>query len=288
MPCYYFDTPPLPHFYICGEQIINKDESHAARSNIGVFDLLIVLEGKLFIGEADRQWELKPWDMLILRPDAHHYSTAPSSEKTRFFWLHFQAGSRWFEVEEQSQEETLPLELSRYQHFGNTYSLYIPKHWSIKNKDDVKREMSLLLTLNNKTSMTNGWEQQSAFQRLIRIVFQETQEMSASTSQLLIERVTEYLRNNYKDSITNEALAEEFHFHPVYITRSMQKHQGCTPLQYLMKVRIEQAKLLLINTDGSIADIASEVGFDSNTYFTRCFQKAENKTPREYRNQFRA
>ncbi|AFH61390.1 hypothetical protein B2K_11770 [Paenibacillus mucilaginosus K02] len=33
---------------------------------IGVFDLLIVLEGTLYIGEADRQWELQPWDMLRL------------------------------------------------------------------------------------------------------------------------------------------------------------------------------------------------------------------------------
>ncbi|WP_337101290.1 AraC family transcriptional regulator [Paenibacillus sp. YIM B09110] len=287
MQYFHLDAPPLPHYYICGEQMLNKGEAHASRSSIGVFDLLIVLEGTLYIGETDRQWVLQQWDMLILRPDAHHYPTAPCKDRTRFFWMHFQSGLRWSEAEEQYHDNPMPIEVSQCQHFGNGYSLYIPKYWSIKKKEDVEREIVLLRSLNNKTSMANCWEQQAAFQRLLRIICQETLELRASANQRLIERVTEFIRNHYKESITNETLADEFHFHAVYISRSMQRYQGCTPLQYLMKVRIEQAKLLLVNTDSSIAAIASDVGFESNTYFTRCFQRWEQKTPREYRNQFR-
>ncbi|MBM7565140.1 AraC family transcriptional regulator [Paenibacillus sacheonensis] len=287
MSYYHFEAPPLPSYYICGEQIIKKGDAHAARSNIGVFDLLIVLEGSLYMGEEDRQWELQQWDMLLLRPDAHHYPFAPCREEGRFFWMHFQAGSRWSEAEAQYPEKPLPIDRSHAEHFGTTYSLYFPKYWSIRRKGEVEKEMNALLTSNSRTSMMNCWEQQAAFHRMLRIISQETHEMRASAGLHLVERVTEYLRNRYKQAITNETLADEFHFHAVYMTRTMQRHQGCTPLQYLMKVRIEQAKLRLVNTDSSIAMIAEDVGFESNTYFTRCFQKMEHKTPSEYRNQFR-
>ncbi len=281
-----FDAPPLPHYFICGEQLVKEGSNHASRSNIGVFDLLIVTKGTLYIGELDHQWELKAWDMCILRPDANHYSIRPCQEDTHFYWIHFQA-DRWRQLQNPFFEKSPFLDINQYHHFGNAYSLLIPKHWSITNTDDVARETRLLLSLNNKTSMANCWEQQAAFHRLLRIIAQETYETRSSSNQLLTEKVTEYLRNHYREAISSEMLTEKFHFHSVYITRTMQRYLGCTPLQYLQKIRIDQAKLLLVNTDKSIAAISEEVGFDSNTYFTRCFQKIERRTPREYRKQFR-
>ncbi|MHA7963196.1 helix-turn-helix domain-containing protein [Paenibacillus sp. CAU 1782] len=281
-----FNAPPLPHYLIGGAQTLKKGASHASRSGIGVFDMLIVAEGALYIGESGREWKLEKWDLLILRPDAHHYPAAPCSEDTRFYWIHFQTGQSWEELSQQSMEEQ-PAELGKYSHFGNAYSLSIPKFWSIKNSDDVEKEIGALLSLNNKTSSARCWDQQASFQRLLRMICQEMHDMRVSAGQRLAESVAEYLRSCYKEPLRNEALADQFHFHSIYITRVMQHYYGCTPLHYLQRFRVEQAKLMLVNTDCSIAEIASETGFESNTYFTRCFRKIVQKTPREYRSQFR-
>jgi len=137
------------------------------------------------------------------------------------------------------------------------------------------------------TSAEYCWEQQAAFHRILQAIHQEAREHRRSAIQLLSEQVMEYIRRNYKEPITNAILNKQFHFHPAYISRCMQKSMGCTPLHYLQRHRIDQARLLLANTNMSISDIAGEVGFDSNSYFTRCFQKMTDMSPRTYRNQFR-
>ncbi|MNE69283.1 Arabinose operon regulatory protein [compost metagenome] len=66
----------------------------------------------------------------------------------------------------------------------------------------------------------------------------------------------------------------------------MQKEFGCAPLDYLMRHRIEQAKLLLLQTDLAIALVAEEVGFNQAAYFTACFARLEGISPRKYRQRF--
>ncbi|GMK40382.1 hypothetical protein PCCS19_34380 [Paenibacillus sp. CCS19] len=54
-------------------------------------------------------------------------------------------------------------------------------------------------------------------------------------------------------------------------------------MDYLLSQRIEQAKLLLLQTDHTIARIAEDVGFNQAAYFTACFTRAEGISPRKYR-----
>ena len=52
---------------------------------------------------------------------------------------------------------------------------------------------------------------------------------------------------------------------------------------YLNKIRIEQSKLLLKNTDSSIVEIAMEVGFEDQSYFSKVFKNLTKMTPKQYR-----
>jgi two-component system response regulator YesN len=47
--------------------------------------------------------------------------------------------------------------------------------------------------------------------------------------------------------------------------------------------RINKAKELIKRTNGKMQDIALEVGFDSASYFAKCFKKMTNVAPQEYR-----
>ncbi|RUS47005.1 AraC family transcriptional regulator [Cohnella sp. AR92] len=249
------------------------------------------------MGEEGQRWEVRAGDMLILHPERSHFPAAPCAEDTLFYWVHFQAGHRWTEVDSESnappRDSPNPYEANRRDpaismHFGSSYQLLLQQYWTFKHRVAVEEGIKHLLSLNHKTAVTNCWDQQEAFQKWLRILYQETRDVYLSDALRLTEKVTEYIRKHYKEAIDSEALANEFHFHPVYLTRCMQRNLGCTPLQYLQKVRIEQAKLLLVNTDHSISAIAGEVGFESNSYFTRCFHRSEHITPRDYRNRFRA
>lgn len=56
-----------------------------------------------------------------------------------------------------------------------------------------------------------------------------------------------------------------------------------SPIDYLMKRRITEAKALLTSTDFSLTQIAEQIGFGSLPYFSKCFRKVEGTSPNEYR-----
>ena len=60
---------------------------------------------------------------------------------------------------------------------------------------------------------------------------------------------------------------------------------GCSPNEYLMRLRVEQAAELLTRTDLAISIVAETLGFADENYFIRAFKKRKGKTPLRYRKQ---
>jgi transcriptional regulator GlxA family with amidase domain len=58
---------------------------------------------------------------------------------------------------------------------------------------------------------------------------------------------------------------------------------GCTPMEYLLRLRIERAKSLLRETDMKIIDIAMACGIGSSQYFANIFRQSTGVTPSSYR-----
>jgi len=58
-----------------------------------------------------------------------------------------------------------------------------------------------------------------------------------------------------------------------------------TPMQYILSLRINNAKYLLENSKYNIMQIANLVGYDNALYFSRLFSKYTGKSPSEYRKQ---
>lgn len=65
--------------------------------------------------------------------------------------------------------------------------------------------------------------------------------------------------------------------------RKFKLYTGMTPLQYLLDIRLANAKKLLESTNYSIGEVASLVGYDNALYFSRLFHKHVGISPKEYR-----
>lgn len=94
----------------------------------------------------------------------------------------------------------------------------------------------------------------------------------------------EYVDQHYMEDMTLESLAERYHFNASYFSQQFKRFTGMNLSDYLMDVRLEQAKNLLIHTDGKVHRIASAVGYSSDKYFIRLFKRRTGMTPNEYRN----
>jgi hypothetical protein len=90
MSFFRFSSPPLLHYVVSGEDTYVPGIFHLSRKNLGVFDILIVTSGCLFMTEEDSSWEIRAGEFLLLRPDAFHKATSPTTETTHFYYLHVQ------------------------------------------------------------------------------------------------------------------------------------------------------------------------------------------------------
>ncbi|MBQ6893798.1 MAG: helix-turn-helix transcriptional regulator [Clostridia bacterium] len=91
------------------------------------------------------------------------------------------------------------------------------------------------------------------------------------------------IEQRYMEPLTVRILAHSCSMSESVFTRSFKRVYGCTPVQYLIKVRLEEAKELLATTDLSFEEIANSCGFKSAKYFGDMLKKNEHVTPRELR-----
>ncbi len=92
-----------------------------------------------------------------------------------------------------------------------------------------------------------------------------------------------YIHENYKEPITLEALAELLDCHPRHLQRLFKTRTHTSPIDYLIRVRMNRAKELLLTTDFVLKDIAECVGYADSYYFSRLFKKSEGVSPIRFR-----
>ena len=82
--------------------------------------------------------------------------------------------------------------------------------------------------------------------------------------------------------ITLDRLASEVSLSPGYLSRLFKKEMGMSVSEYISTQKIETAKNMLRYSDYSPAQIASILGYPSQSYFTECFRKATSVTPKRF------
>lgn len=94
----------------------------------------------------------------------------------------------------------------------------------------------------------------------------------------------EYINNNFHNpELTLKQVSEKTGINQRRITSSIQKSFGCNFKTYINKLRINESKRLLTETELYMGEIAYKVGFSNQTHFNRVFKNFENISPSEYR-----
>jgi AraC-like DNA-binding protein len=99
----------------------------------------------------------------------------------------------------------------------------------------------------------------------------------------IVRRAKDYIADHKFDAIKLEQIARALNVSPFHFCRRFKLETGLTFVEYLSRVRIEQAELLLHNKNLRVSEIAYDVGFQSLTHFNRTFRKLVGSSPTEYR-----
>jgi two-component system response regulator YesN len=99
----------------------------------------------------------------------------------------------------------------------------------------------------------------------------------------MIRKTREFIRANYKKKIKLIDISKAIYLSPYYLSHIFKKETGSTLLEYLTKVRIEEAKRLLENTPWNTTRISFEVGCSDQSYFCKVFKKSEGISASDYK-----
>jgi len=100
-----------------------------------------------------------------------------------------------------------------------------------------------------------------------------------------LRRALEFISDKIeqKHVIALDVVAQEVGMSRYHFSRVFKESMGLSPINYIVRQRIERAKKLLAETDLPIADIALLAGFSGQSHFTTFFRKVVGLTPRSYR-----
>lgn len=110
---------------------------------------------------------------------------------------------------------------------------------------------------------------------------------SRSDSMDVVSKIIAYMKDNFNKPLSNQMLSEMTGYHEYHLNRLFTRHTGLTVHRYILNLRLNCAKDLLLNTELSLMQIAEQSGFQSNTHFSGYFKQVVGISPLEYRKQMK-
>ena len=259
-----------PHLYLnyVGTEICSPDflmPPHVRREYL----IHYVLSGHGSFTTAQKTFDVEPGSLFLIRPGVlSSYRTDPK-DPFHFSWFAFSG----------DLSDTVLLKVG---FFGPICVRHLHSRFSIH--EDIMDCISLLE--NSPVSSEYG---------LLSLLFGIFGKMQASyeadisspdrrnIAQEHVNRAKTYIRLHYMNPIHVRDVTDFVGLERSYLSKIFHIYTGSTIQGYIAKTRIGQAKVLLADTDYSVREISSYVGFQDEYYFSRMFKKEEGVSPQAFR-----
>ncbi len=117
---------------------------------------------------------------------------------------------------------------------------------------------------------------------IIRTILSCTQKNSNISENDKINESIKFINANYEKEISLDDLALNVSLSKSYFIKLFTKTMKTTPIEYLKRIRLQNAKKMLLANRLSITKISQQCGFNSPSYFTKTFKEFYNETPKEF------
>ncbi|WP_172844386.1 ABC transporter substrate-binding protein [Tumebacillus algifaecis] len=123
------------------------------------------------------------------------------------------------------------------------------------------------------------WRAQLDCQELLYELMAMAQRETKNDTRQGLERSKEYIEEHFREELTIDRLAEIAGLSPKYFVALFKKTFGISALDHLTQIRMRKAKQLLLCSERLMRDVAHEVGYVDEFYFSRKFKKAVGLSP---------
>lgn len=286
MECLELLIPPLPQLITVNQVLYTEPYNHANRI-IPLYDIIIVTKGTFYITEEGTEYTISPGSMLVLEPDKRHWGHQECLPGTELYYFHFQhpAPIRQVHGDDIQWGSVFP-KPNHWDRQPCSQYMYIPKFTTLDTVQLIPL-LNQMVYLRSEFTLENLLPLQTLLGQLF-VILQKIASMQMHTrSYEVTQLVIQYLRANMDKPFRLGNLSDQLNFHVDHLSKCLKKHTGMTPIQYLNRLRIEKAKLLLEQTDLTLQQISENTGITDYNYFFRLFRKHSGISPSQYRLYFK-
>ncbi|KAE9133830.1 hypothetical protein PF010_g2675 [Phytophthora fragariae] len=144
----------------------------------------------------------------------------------------------------------------------------------------MNRLFDLLLDEGIQARGSSRFLAQQYLHDMLELMLRQTEAVAEQDTEYRLKLTMSYMQNHYREPIRVDMLAELAQLHPTYYSQLFKQTIDKTPVAYLTHLRVNKAKEMLIMTDKSVRDIAADVGYGDEFYFSRRFKETSGYSPR--------
>ncbi|UVI31641.1 AraC family transcriptional regulator [Paenibacillus spongiae] len=232
-----------------------------------------VLSGRGTFTAAGKPYELHAGQTFLIRPEQLISYAAHETEPWRYRWIAFEGRQADRLASPFLQGEQQVVDTGGNRRIGVLYRS-IERSFRLGGADAHLRSVGYLHLLFAEFSSVL----QEPADRAVR----------PGGDEELFQQVIRYLSTQYAEPVSIERMAETLGYNRAYLSRLFKRRTGMTPVTFLLKLRVDKARLLLRERQElTIEQIAASAGFQDPLYFSKQFKRFYGQSPSDYREAMR-
>lgn len=240
-------------------------------------EILVLLKGKMEISCNADVFSMDPMDVVVISPQVGHATLALEPD-TMAMVIHI--GREYYKsFDPQFDAYRFVIhsgESNRNHHFYMALRAHMGAMMLGATKIDEPYQK--LMMENHFTGLATDLYHEILQHKEDTIIVRSKENSSAT-----FDKMIEYIDDNYQNKIELEDIARIGGYNTTYASQFFKRQMGVSFIEYLLRLRLREATVRLVNSDEAIARIANRVGFPDIKAFNVAFKKQFHITPSEYR-----
>jgi len=263
--------PLLKHLYITDVGYFPNAKFHYRERLEGSeqFILIINVKGKGYATIDNTTYVINENKMLLIPKHVGHIYQANLQDPWHIYWVHFLGENAYYYLKDYIENTNVYIKNIDISHIPLIISLFtaifeaFESGMIVRNLIHTSQILSYLLSnlfIYNDVSLVVD-RKNTTFMSLM-----------------------EYMNKNIANNITLDDMAKHTNLSKSQLNLIFKEKTGFSPVDYFIRIRIQEAAKLLNLTNLNINEIAARVGYDDPYYFSRIFKKVMGIPPSQYRN----
>ena len=234
-------------------------------------EMIFICEGNGHIVIGENRYPIKKGMLFYIPPGVQQTVEPRAQNPEHYITVHFSCSRMVLEPD------------GKWKYRENIQTLHQPTAQKIMDYTPVEELFEKLLDAWNDKGPSYEFVAGTLLRQLFVLVSQNNKRQSKNHAiSLKIEQTIEFMRQNINGKVTLEELSGVTQLSKFYLSRAFKEATGYPIITYFNKMKIDKAKELLIEGDKKVKEVAYELGYTNEFYFSRIFKRFEGSSPTEF------